>query len=153
MSALNLYCSIGCWKMQIFDFLGYQGLPNASVIWVFYQNRSADHKKHPQALESGCWGSYHNKLAKGHFFFGTPWMFSFKIIRFSCPWYVWLHPYFPSPNQMWGDEPCKDIIEQGRALVECRSVIDQYEFAIYVLSPIIALKTNSTLTWIEYQYH
>ena len=47
---------------------------------------------------------------------------------------------------MWGDEPCKDIIEQGRALVECRSVIDQYEFAIYVLSPIIALKINSTLT-------
>ena len=22
--------------------------------------------------------------------------------------------------QVWGDEPCRDIIEQGRALVECR---------------------------------
>ena len=46
---------------------GYQGVPNASVIWVLYQNRSTDHEKHPQPLKSGCWGSYHNKLAKGHF--------------------------------------------------------------------------------------
>jgi len=24
-------------------------------------------------------------------------------------------------SEVWGDEPCRDIIEQGRALVECRS--------------------------------
>ena len=28
-------------------------------------------QKHPQASKSCCWGSYHNKLAMGHFF-GTP---------------------------------------------------------------------------------
>ena len=70
LCALTLDCTKGCWKIQIF---GYQGLPNASVIWVFYQNRSTGHKEHPQALKSGCWGSYHNKFAKGHFF-GTPCM-------------------------------------------------------------------------------
>lgn len=26
-----------------------------------------------------------------------------------------------SCSEVWGDEPCRDIIEQGRALVECRS--------------------------------
>ena len=53
---------------------------------------------------------------------------------------------FSSPNQVWGDEPCKDIIEQGRALVECRCVVDLYEFAINVLSAVITLKINNTLT-------